>query len=36
MLNSGTLGSVGLAPTGTPGNYSSTTQAFALNLGYHR
>lgn len=36
MLNSGTLGSAGLAPTGTPGNYSSNTQAFALNLGYHR
>jgi long-subunit fatty acid transport protein len=35
MLNSGTLGPAGLAPTGTPGKYSATAQAFALNLGYH-
>jgi long-subunit fatty acid transport protein len=36
MLNSGTLGAAGLAPTGVPGKYSATSQAFALNLGYHR
>ena len=36
MLNSGTLGAAGLAPTGVPGKYNSTTQAFALNLGVHR
>jgi long-subunit fatty acid transport protein len=36
MLNSGTLGPAGLAPTGTPGKYSATTHALALNLGYHR
>ena len=36
MLNSGTLGPAGLAPTGTPGKYSAATHAFALNLGYHR
>ena len=36
MLNSGTLDAAGVAPTGTPGKYSTTTQAFALNLGYHR
>jgi hypothetical protein len=36
MLNSGTLDAAGVAPAGTPGKYSTTTQAFALNLGYHR
>ena len=36
MLNSGTLGAAGLAPTGVPGKYSATSQAFALNLGFHR
>jgi long-subunit fatty acid transport protein len=36
MLNSGTLDAAGLAPTGTPGKYGTTTQAFSLNLGYHR
>lgn len=35
MLNSGTLGA-GVLPTGTPGEYSVTTHAFALNVGYHR
>ena len=36
MLNSGTLGA-GVPPTTwTPGKYSVTTHAFALNVGYHR
>ncbi|MBN2576592.1 MAG: outer membrane protein transport protein, partial [Deltaproteobacteria bacterium] len=34
MSNSGTLGAAGLAPTGTAGEYSSTTQAFSLNVGF--
>ena len=36
MLNSGTLGPTGLDPTGTPGKYSVTTHALALNVSYHR
>jgi len=36
MLNRGSLDAAAAAPLGTPGDYSATTHAFSLSVGYRR